>query len=115
MTDELALDTFQERVGPVQESLEAAIDSHRTEIERLSSLRETIREIADHAAHYDSVACGSINADEINKYVELGISAYELDSDIREIVTEYEWDNVEVFWDSDAELWQVELTLSYNL
>lgn len=115
MTDHLGPDTFQEQVEPVQESLEATIDSHRAEIERLNSLQETVREIVEHAAHYDSIACSSLNADENQKYIELGISAYELDSDIREIVKEYDWDNVDVCWVVDAQVWDLELTLEYDL
>jgi len=106
---------FQERIDPVLEEIDTGIEAAKTQIDGLEHLRDDLVEILHHAEHFDSVACGVLEHLEEEQAIRLSISHYTLDTRVREVIEEYEWDDTTVSWIEQAGLFQVEMTMEYEL
>ena len=111
----LELTTFRERVDPLLEDAEEEIQVARDRVQELQSFKDELAELSEHAAHFDSVACGTLDVDEQRQQITLVVSKPTLSDRIKTVLREHDWTTTEIEWIEEAGLFQAELTMEYEL
>jgi len=84
-----------EEVQQVSQELDTEIAEAQQQIERCNEFKSTLSEIDDTIAHYDSIACGSLQVDKDEQKIKATISAPEIGKKLRNLHQKYEWDSIE--------------------
>jgi len=102
---------YTEGLQEIHQKLDEQIVEAEQQIQRWNKYQEGLSDIDDAVAHFDSVACGTLEVKENEAKIAATISAPRIGERLRQLHREHDWDSIEFDHLEDPGLFQVEMTM----
>ncbi|GCF15952.1 hypothetical protein Harman_38870 [Haloarcula mannanilytica] len=106
-TQDFCFDELDEINSDINDRIKKA----EQQVKQWEESKKVLLEIDEKVAHFDSIACGSVEVNESRGTITAVISAPEIGERVRELHQQYHWNSFEVDHLPDLGLFQVQMEM----